>query len=409
MSYTAQKIFVNPRHACYKALDYYAFLSKNLYNSTLYRHRQDYQEGKKKVRWNILVNEFRFTNQPDFRALPSSMSALVVKAVDFEYNSFFGKLKTGLKAKLPRYKHKTEGRYKLIFNERLISKKYLKHGYLKLSTPESIKQELKFKLPKTVDYKTIKEVTITKFNDGYMINIICKIETSIKVKAGSDTAAIDLGLNNLVACVSNNDMKPFLISGGAIKSINAYWNKKVSKLKSKLDVSKDEGEKTAIKAKIDKLNRRRNFKINDYLYKSSTMLVNHLDSNQINSLVIGYNQGWKQDINLGKKNNQNFYGLPFYKFINMLKYKCDVKGITIKTQEESYTSKCSYLDNEDICKHDSYLGKRVKRGLFRSSKGVEINADINGAYNILVKAIGKFNYSPIQACGLPSTLRVGFK
>nr|DAR16537.1 MAG TPA: endonuclease [Caudoviricetes sp.] len=409
MSNTAQKIFVNPRHACYKALDYYAFLSKNLYNSTLYRHRQDYQEGKKKVRWNILVNEFRFTNQPDFRALPSSMSALVVKAVDSEYNSFFGKLKTGLKAKLPRYKHKTEGRYKLIFNERLISKKYLKHGYLKLSTPESIKQELKFKLPKTVDYKTIKEVTVTKFNDGYMINIICKIETSIKVKAGSDTAAIDLGLNNLVACVSNNDMKPFLISGGAIKSINAYWNKKASKLKSKLDVSKDEGEKTAIKAKIDKLNRRRNFKINDYLHKTSALLVNHLDSNQINSLVIGYNQGWKQDINLGKKNNQNFYGLPFYKFINMLKYKCEAKGITIKTQEESYTSKCSYLDNEDICKHDSYLGKRVKRGLFRSSKGVEINADINGAYNILVKAIGKFNYSPIQACGLPSTLRVGFK
>lgn len=164
MSYKVQKIFVNPRHACYKALDYYAFLSKNLYNSTLYRHRQDYQEGKKKVRWNILVNEFRATNQPDFRALPSSMAALVVKAVDSEYNSFFGKLKAGLKAKLPRYKHKSEGRYKLIFNERLISKKEIKRGYLKLSTPTAITQELKFKLPKTVDYKTIKQVIVIKFN-----------------------------------------------------------------------------------------------------------------------------------------------------------------------------------------------------------------------------------------------------
>lgn len=409
MSYKVQKIFVNPRHACYKALDYYAFLSKNLYNSTLYRHRRDYKEGKKKVRWNILVNEFRATNQPDFRALPSSMAALVVKAVDSEYNSFFGKLKAGLKAKLPRYKHKSEGRYKLIFNERLISKKEIKRGYLKLSTPTAITQELKFKLPKTVDYKTIKQVIVIKFNDGYMINIICKIETSIKDKSGSNTAAIDLGLNNLVACVSNNDMKPFLISGRVIKSINAYWNKKVSKLKSKLDTSKDEGEKTAIKQKINKLNRRRNFKITDYLHKSSTLLVNHLDSNQINSLIVGYNQGWKQDINLGKKNNQNFCNLPFYKFFNMLKYKCEAKGISIKTHEESYTSKCSFLDNEEVCKHDFYLGKRVKRGLFRSSKGIEINADINGAYNILVKAIGKFNYSPIQACGLPSTLKVGFK
>ena len=98
--------------------------------------------------------------------------------------------------------------------------------------------------------------------------------------------------------------------------------------------------------------------------------------------------------------------MPFYKFLQMVIYKCADKGITVKIQEESYTSKCSFLDNEEVCKHDSYLGKRVKRGLFRSSKGVEINADINGAYNILVKAIGQFNYNPIQVCGLPSTLKM---
>lgn len=204
-------------------------------------------------------------------------------------------------------------------------------------------------------------------------------------------------------------MKPFLISGRPVNSINHYWNKKVSNLRSKLDTSKDEREKNAIKSKINKLNRKRNFKINDYLHKSSILLVNHLDSNQIDSLIVGYNQGWKQDINLGKKNNQNFCNLPFYKFLNMLKYKCERKGISFKTQEESYTSKCSFLDNEEVCKHDSYLGKRVKRGLFKSSKGIEINADINGALNILTKAIGKFTYRPIQVCGLPSTIKVGFK
>nr|DAW04127.1 MAG TPA: putative transposase [Caudoviricetes sp.] len=197
MTYKVQKIFVNPRHALFKALDNYAFLAKNLYNSTLYRHRQDYKAKKKKISWMKLVGEF----------------------------------------------------------------------------------------------------------------------------------------------ASNNK----------------------------------------------------------------------LDSNQINSLVIGYNQGWKQDINLGKKVNQKFELMPFYKFLDMLKYKCITKGITVKIQEESYTSKCSFLDNEEVCKHVSYLGKRVKRGLFRSSTGAEINADINGAYNILVKAIGKFNYRPIQVCGLPSTLRVESK
>ena len=410
MTYKTHKIFVNPRHALFKALDNYAFLAKNMYNSTLWRHRQDYKAGKKKISWMALNKEFRATNQSDFRVIPSSMAALIVKAVDGEYESCFGRRKAGLKARFPQYKHPVEGRYKLIFNEKLISKKALKRGYLKLTTPETIKEELKFKLPKKIDYTTIKEVTVTKFNDGYMINIISKIEfTEFEVKEGNNVAAIDLGLKNLVACVSNNKMKPFLISGCPINSFNHFWNKKISKLKSKLDTSKDEGEKKAIKEKINFLSRRRNFKVNDYLHKASRKLVNHLDSNEINSLVIGYNQGWKQDINLGKKINQKFCNLPFYRFLNMLKYKCEAKGMTVKTQEESYTSKCSFLDNEEVCKHDSYLGKRVKRGLFRASNGSEINADINGAYNILVKAIGQFNYNPIQVCGLPSTLGVEFK
>ena len=314
-----------------------------------------------------------------------------------------------MNAKLPSYKHKTKGRYKLIFNERLISESYLKKGYLKLSKPDSIKEELKFKLSKNIDYTTIKEVTVTKFNDGYTINITCKAEDEVATKQGNNFAAIDLGLSNLVACVSNNEMKPFLISGKPVNSFNHEWNKKVAKLNSKLDTSKDEGEKKAVKDKINFLNRRRNFKVNDYLHKASTLLVNHLDSNQINSLIVGYNQGWKQDINLGKKANQKFGLMPFYKFLQMVTYKCEVRGIAVKVQEESYTSKCSFLDNEEVCKHDSYFGKRVKRGLFRSAKGVEINADINGAYNILVKAIGQFNYNPIQVCGLPSTLRVESK
>nr|DAQ41113.1 MAG TPA: endonuclease [Caudoviricetes sp.] len=406
MAYKVQKIFVNPRHALFKALDNYAFLSKNLYNSTLYRHRQDYKAKKKKISWMKLVGEFASNNKADYRAIPAKVAQKIVKAVDDEYKSYFSAKKAGLKANLPRYKHKTEGRYKITFNYQCLSDKFLKQGILKLPAPKSFTKELKFKIPKNIIGKIIKEVTVTKFNDGYMVIICYKDETEVKTKEGNNVASIDLGLNNLVACVSNNEMKPFLISGCPINSFNHEWNKKAANLKSKLDTSKDEGEKKAIKDKINYLNRRRNNKVNDYLHKASTKLVNHLDSNQINSLIIGYNQGWKQDINLGKKVNQKFGLMPFYKFLDMLKYKCITKGITVKIQEESYTSKCSFLGNEEVCKHDSYLGKRVKRGLFRSSTGAEINADINGAYNILVKAIGKFNYRPIQVCGLPSTLKV---
>jgi putative transposase len=111
MTYTVQKIFVNPNHALYKTLDNYAFLSKNLYNSTLYRHRQDYKNGKKKISWMKLVGEFVSSNQPDYRAMPAKVAQNVIKGVDDEYNTFFGSLKAGLKAKIPRYKHKTEGRY----------------------------------------------------------------------------------------------------------------------------------------------------------------------------------------------------------------------------------------------------------------------------------------------------------
>lgn len=115
--------------------------------------------------------------------------------------------------------------------------------------------------------------------------------------------------------------------------------------------------------------------------------MNQLVSNNINTLVIGNNKEWKQDINIGKRNNQNFVQIPHGRFIDMLEYKCKLLGINVILQEESYTSKCSFLDSEKICKHEEYLGRRIKRGLFRSGNGVLINADVNGSYNIMRKAI----------------------
>lgn len=156
--------------------------------------------------------------------------------------------------------------------------------------------------------------------------------------------------------------------------------KRLAFLKSKLKDNKHTSKQ------IRSLTNKRNNKIKDYLHKASRILVNHVVSNGINTIIIGHNKCWKQEINIGKRNNQNFVSIPFNVFISMISYKATLEGINVKIVEESYTSKCSFLDNERICKHESYKGRRTKRGLFKTSFGRTINADINGAFNIIRKS-----------------------
>lgn len=190
---------------------------------------------------------------------------------------------------------------------------------------------------------------------------------------------IDIGLDNLASCVSNNG-SCFIINGRPLKSINQYYNKRLAFLKSKLKDNKQ------ISKQIRSLTNKRNNKIKDYLHKASRILINHVVSNGINTIIIGHNKYWKQEINIGKRNNQNFVSIPFNMFISMISYKATLEGVNVKIVEESYTSKCSFLDNERICKHESYKGRRTKRGLFKTSFGKIINADINGAFNIIRKS-----------------------
>lgn len=159
-----------------------------------------------------------------------------------------------------------------------------------------------------------------------------------------------------------------------------YYNKRLAYLKSRLKGNKQ------ISKRIRSLTNKRNNKIKDYLHKASRVLINHVVSNGINTIVIGHNRCWKQEINIGKRNNQNFVSIPFNMFISMVSYKATLEGINVKIVEESYTSKCSFLDNEQICKHEEYAGRRIKRGLFKTSFGNIINADINAAFNIIRKS-----------------------
>lgn len=190
---------------------------------------------------------------------------------------------------------------------------------------------------------------------------------------------IDLGIDNFMTCVSKDTA--FIISGKPLRSLNQYCNKNISKLKSERDLSKD---KTFNKYKIQTLNlNRRNLLLN-HLHKITKYLIKFCVQHKIGRIVCGYNEKWKESISLGKKANQKFVSIPFYKLINILKYKCKLIGIDFITINEAYTSKCSSLDLEPIKHHENYLGTRIFRGLFKSTSKV-LNADVNGAINILRK------------------------
>jgi putative transposase len=375
----------------YKELDNICFLSKNLYNATLYAFRQHYFNTEEFLGYLSLNKEFVLSDNPDYRALPSKVSQATMKIVENNYKSFFALKKKGEKdAEIPKYLKKN-GRFPVYFTYQAVSYKS-RERYLKLSgTSVYIK----------TDRKAIQVRVIPK-GDHIVVEIVYKANECKAKEDNGIYAGIDIGLNNL-ATIGFNNGKGLIINGRPLKSINQYYNKKKSELSSELERrSKSKNSK-----RLNRLTTKRNNKVKDYLHKASTMLVNQLISNNVCKVVIGKNDGWKKEINIGKRNNQNFVNIPHAVFIEMVCYKCKLNGIEVVLREESYTSKCSFIDNEPIKKHDSYAGRRIKRGLFRSENGTFINADLNGALNILRKEVGEFNYNPIEVCSSPKKLRIG--
>ncbi len=214
--------------------------------------------------------------------------------------------------------------------------------------------------------------------------------------------AIDLGVNNLLTCVSNV-LPPFLVNGRKLKAINQWYNKECSRLQSIYDLQGVDEYGQRMKKIIDKHYQR----VEDYLHKASRIVINECLDHQIGTIVIGYNKKWKQKSKMGKRNNQSFVNIPFLNLLRKLQYKAEEVGIEILLTEEKYTSKCSFLDNEPIRKHSKYLGRRKKRGLFESKTGVLLNADCNSAGNIGRKVFPLvFTYGTVDAVSHPSCLTV---
>ena len=305
------------------------------------------------------------------------------RLVDQNFKSFFALLKTenlNWKPRIPKYLHKIKWRQVVHYCNQALS--FKQKGFVKLSGTF-----IKLKTDKQVCF-----ARIVPSNWKYTIELWYKVPLREMLVSNQRFASIDLWVNNLVTLVSNC-FNPLIINWKPLKSINQYYNKTTSQLRT-----------TSYSRK--KLWNRRKNKINDYLHKTSRYLVNHLVSNGIDTLVIWYNKEWKQETKLWKVNNQNFVNIPFQKLIEMLSYKCRLVGIKVEIQEESYTSKCSFLDNESIEKHENYLWKRLNRWLYKSFSKKLINADVNWALNILRKHVASIGENlifsnDVEVCSIP--------
>lgn len=378
----------------FRDMCHFTHLSKNLYNAALYEIRQNFFKNKTYKKYSEVAGEFAKGN-PDFKALPAKVAQQTLRLVDQNFKSFFGLRRKKLPANLPQYLDKS-GHMTLIYTNQAIS--YKDTGYIKLSGTD-----IKIK----TNRDNIQQVRVTPHGGYFSVEIVYSVSTA-EMKTEGNLAAIDLGLNNLATVVTDVS-KPVIFNGRPVKSINHFYNRAMARQKSIQERRNQQG----TTHKTRHLSRKRKNKISDYLHKTTTKIINHLVSNDICHLFIGENKGWKQEISLGKRNNQNFVQVPFNKLKQMLQYKAIRHGINVHFREESYTSKASFLSNDPIPTHGEphdhkFSGHRVKRGLYKDKYHGTINADVNGAYNILRKAAGDFHFHPVQARSRPAVITVKF-
>lgn len=373
-----QIISISNKHRYFSMLDNLCWLSKNLYNVALFHIRQHYKENKSYLNYFELNKILSKSKNIDYISLPYiQCSQQILRQVDKQYVSFYKMIKSnkmkGKHIRLPKYKDKEKGRNIVIYTNQCFKQKKDK---IILKIDKSNKIEFK------TDKTNIQQVRIVPKGNHINVEIIYNTEYEIKPN-NNRYASIDLGLNN-ICTLTSNVCQSIIYNGKTIKSINAFYNKKKAKLQSQL-------KNKYTSNRIKRLSNRRNNKIKDYLHKLSYTIVKYMEDNQLNTLFVGKNIGWKENINIGKVNNQNFISIPYNMLISMLDYKCKLAGINMIIVNEAYTSKCSFIDNEKICKHETYLGNRKLRGLYISNSGIKINADINGSFNIMRLGLEKIN------------------
>ena len=377
----------------YRTVKELCHAAKNLANEAIYNVRQYYfAEGE------FLKYEKNYTllkNSPNYKTLNSNMAQQILKEVDGSFKSFFGLLKLAKKGKyafkdckLPHYLPKDGYTTLVIAFVRLNGNKLIlpfSFGFKKNHKP------VELTIPPVLLGKRIKEVRIIPKAEArfFEIQYIYEAENIQRNLNQNNALALDLGVNNLVTAVSSNG-RSFIIDGKRLKSINQWFNRENARLQSIKD-RQGFGKKTTNRQKA--IARDRNNKVNDYISKAARKVVDYCVANDIGTLVAGYNETFQASPHIGSRNNQNFVNIPYGKLREKLEYLCELNGIVFVKQEEAYTSKASFWDkdvipvyNADNPKTYTFSGQRVHRGLYRTADGKELNADVNGALNILRKS-----------------------
>lgn len=385
VKHLSKEDYITIRELCHTA--------KNLANEAIYNVRQHYfTEGE------FLKYEKNYTllkNSPNYKALNSNMAQQILKEVDGSFQSFFGLLKLVKQGKyaftdckLPHYLPK-DGYTTLI-----IGFVRLKGNQLILPFSNSFKKthkSVEITIPPILLDKTIKEIRIIpKANARFFeIQYIYEAECIQRNLNTNNALALDLGINNLVTAVSNSGQS-FIIDGKRLKSINQWFNKENARLQSIKDKQHFSRKPTNRQKAVA---RNRNNKVNDYMNKTARRVIDYCIINNIGTLVVGYNETFQHNSHIGKQNNQNFVNIPYGQLRNKLEYLCKRNDIVFVKQEESYTSKSSFWDRDDLPVYNAdnpkeypFSGRRLHRGLYKTASGKTINADVNGALNIMRKS-----------------------
>ncbi len=379
---------ISKRDPRYAAIDAAAFKSKNLYNAANYQMRQSFIHEGKYLTYNTMDKLMQ--SHEAYQALPAKVSQQILMVLDRNWTSFREARKayeedpstfTG-RPKLPKYKHKTEGRNILVYTVQALSQPGLRDGLIR---PSGLAITVK------TEHTSIDQVRIVPRNGHYVVEVVY---TKKPVQAKVDPSfcvGIDLGVTNLAAIASNREgFIPRLVNGRTLKAWNQWYNKRMKELKKMLPKE----DREHVTKQMERITNTRNRQMNHYLHTASKRIVEFLVENGIGTVIIGKNPLWKQEVHNGRQNNQNFVSIPHTRFIDMLTYKAMLVGIQVEVTEESYTSKASFLDLDPIPTYKPndeaqhiFSGKRIGRRnrLYRTKDGRKICADVNGAYNIVRK------------------------
>lgn len=400
----AEQHIIKKNNPLWQVIDTMCFKSKNLYNFANYIIRQEFINNGNWIHYNSLFDLCK-ESEP-YKALGSNVGQATLRLLDKNWKSFFTAIKDWKvnpskylgRPRLPKYKPK-DGRFILSIDN---NKVMLKEGYVYFAW-KPLKVLNNHFITKIQDNCKVFQCRFIPTGSNYTMEIVYEIDVSEQPEKSERIISIDLGVDNFVTITNNFGLKPFVIKGGVIKSVNQFYNKEKARIQSDLKkVNKKDWSN-----RLQKLTDKRNNKIKYLMHLYSKKIIDHCLENGIDTIVCGYNKEWKQESAMTKKTNQKFVAIPFEIFISMLDYKALDSGKKFILNEERYTSGTSFLDGEEPIKANYNKSRRVYRGLFKSNTGKFINADVNGSYQIMKKVFPNAFADGIEGVGLhPMSMKI---